>query len=174
MADKIVRGYLANQFGFSETGRESLKRLIIPKIEEIGITVINPFDECAKMLDPRVLEQHQYHSKIMELWEKFSKNVTPTNNNLMQKSDCMLAILDGGHAVDDGVSSEIGYYAGIRQGPIFALRSDFRTAENPWAPINSQVLGYILQSEGTLVYGENALNRWFEEIRKWYNNFSRT
>lgn len=91
----------------------------------------------------------------------------------MQNSDCLLAVLDGGHAVDDGVASEIGYYAGMRRGPIFALRSDFRGGENIAVSINPQLLGYILESKGKLIDGQGALERWFQAIKDWYNSFTK-
>ena len=166
---KKIKAYLANQFGFSETGRYILDTLIIPEIEKIGITVFDPFKGCEKKLDLGYLSQLERYEERVKYWDKFSKKIAPINNDLMHNSDCLLAILDGGHSVDDGVASEIGYYAGIKRGPIFALRSDFRCGENIAVSINPQILGYILQSGGTLVDGPNAIERWFSEIKKWYD-----
>jgi len=171
---KIVRAYLANQFGFSETGRHLLETLVKPKITEIGIIINDPFIECGKELDYAYLaklEKGGKYSTLVSYWKEFSLKVTPINNRLMQNSDCMIAILDGGHALDDGVSSEIGYYAGIARGPIFALRSDFRLAENIAAPINTQVYGYILQSKGMLATIPNAIEKWFSAIKEWHAAF---
>lgn len=171
-----VKAYLANQFGFYELGKRCiLDNFIKPKIQEIGITINDPFVECGKELDFDYLSFLKSHIAVKKYWEKFSHQVTPINNRLMQNSDCLLALLDGGSAIDDGVASEIGYYAGIERGPIFALRSDFRCGENIAVSINPQVLGYILQSKGQLIDGENAVERWFEAIKKWYDSFmSRT
>ena len=169
----VVRGYLANQFGFSETGREYLETRIKPGIAAIGITMLDPFIECGKELDwPYItkLERDGRYSDLKDYWEAFNWKVTPLNNSLMRSSDCMLAILDGGADVDSGVASEIGFYFGIRKGPIFALRSDFRLSENPAAPINAQVMGYIALSKGELVHGPGSLDRWFAKIRAWYDS----
>ena len=165
---KEVKAYLANQLGFSETGRYILDNLIKPRIERIGIIVNDPFLECGKELDLEYVSTLERHEDQRRYWEVFSKKVTPINNALMKNSDCLLAILDGGRGVDDGVSSEIGYYAGINRGPIFALRSDFRCGENMAVSINPQLLGYILMSDGHLAHGPNAMNEWFNEIKKWY------
>ena len=168
---KEVKAYLANQFGFSETGLYLLNNLIKSRIEQIGIIINDPFVECTKELNSEHLSSLKSYNAVKRYWEKFSSKVNPINNRLMQNSDCLLAILDGGHIVDDGVASEIGYYAGIERGPIFALRSDFRCGENIAVTINPQLLGYILQSKGKLIDGESALERWFIEIKNWYDFF---
>ncbi len=83
----------------------------------------------------------------MEILKEFNVKVPIINNNLMEESQCMIALLDGGHSLDDGVSSEIGYYAGrFPEKPIFALRTDFRLCENQAGKINVQVHGYITMS----------------------------
>lgn len=166
---KQVKAYLANQFGFSETGKYVLENLIKPKIQEIGIIINDPFLECGKEFDPDYLSKLERYGERITYYVEFNRKVTPINNRLMRDSDCLLAILDGGHQIDDGVASEIGYYAGIEQGPIFALRSDFRCGENIAANINPQILGYIQQSSGALVDGVNAIERWFSKIQRWYD-----
>jgi len=169
---KEIKGYLANQFGFSETGRHILDTLIKPRIEAMGIIINDPFWECGKILDFAYLSQLKSFDDVKSFWEKFSLKVTPINNELMQESDCEFAILDGGPAIDDGVASEIGYYAAIERGPIFALRSDFRCGENIAVSINPQVLGYILLSKGYLADGHDALEKWFAKIKAWKDAFT--
>jgi hypothetical protein len=166
-----VKGYLSNQFGFSETGRIILEEKIKPKIREIGITINDPFEICGREINREYLATLKSYDDIKKFWEGFSRKVTPINNKLMRDSDCQLAILDGGPAIDDGVGSEIGYYAGIERGPIFALRSDFRLGENISSPINPQIWGYIIQSRGVLAEGVDAMNKWFSAIKDWYDIF---
>jgi hypothetical protein len=179
---KEVRGYLGNQFGFSETGRYILDTLIKPRIGKIGIIINDPFIECAKELDFDFLSnlEKKMYKDVVKFWEDFNKKVQPINDRLMDNSDCMLAILDGSHAVDDGTSSEIGRYCERKHGPIFGLRSDFRISENIAAPINPQIEGYITKSGGKLVYKSDPafvdmkypiLETWFAEIKKWYDSF---
>lgn len=165
---KEVKGYLSNQFGFSETGRILLEEKIKPRIREIGITINDPFEICGKEIDWEYLATLKDYEDVKKFWRAFSMKITPINNRLMKDSDCQLAILDGGPAVDDGVSSEIGYYAGIERGPIFALRSDFRLSENMTVHINSQVFGYIIQSGGVLADGVGAMDKWFSAIKNWH------
>jgi len=168
---KQVKAYLANQFGFSETGQYILDNLIKPRIEKIGLIINDPFLECGKELNFNYLSCLKEYEDRVKYWKEFSDKVTPINNRLMQDSDCLLAILDGGHTIDDGVASEIGYYTGIQRGPIFALRSDFRCGENMAVSINPQLLGYIRQSGGKLIDSPNAaIELWFSEIQKWYDS----
>ena len=166
---KQVKAYLANQFGFSETGKYILESLIKPKIHEIGIIIHDPFLECGKEFDPDYLLKLERYEDRIDYYVEFNSKVSLINNRLMRDSNCLLAVLDGGHQIDEGVASEIGYYAGIEQGPIFALRSDLRSGENIATSVNPQILGYIQHSKGVLVDGNNALERWFSEIQKWYH-----
>jgi hypothetical protein len=177
---KKVKAYLANQLGFSETGKYILENLIIPKVNEIGITINDPFRECEKELDSKHLDKLEKYEDVRNYWDEFNSKVAPINNALMQNSDCQLAILDGGHAVDDGVSSEVGYYAAMKRGPIFALRSDIRRGENLATSINLQLRGYIVESGGKLVEapdpefkGEKypVISTWLSEVRKWSDGF---
>ncbi len=167
------KAYLASQLGFSSTGRYAIDSLIKPRIEEIGIIVYDPFLECAKELDSGYLATLTTYEEVRGYWEDFSAKVTPINNRLMEQSDCLLAVLDGGHVVDDGVASEIGYYAGIRRGPIIAVRTDFRGGENVAMSVNPQLWGYIRQSGGELVTGQDCLGNWFAAIATWYTNFNK-
>lgn len=162
-----LHGYLSNQLGFSQTGNFVLDKLIKPKINDAQITILDPFEEVGKELNLSKVGKIKVHQKVIQYWRTFNEKVTPINNKLMESADCMLAILDGGHAVDDGVASEIGYYAGLNRGPIFALRSDLRLAENVASKINPQVEGYIIQSGGALIDGPNALERWANTIDMW-------
>jgi hypothetical protein len=169
-----VKAYLANQFGFYELGRCILDGIIIPRLKEIGITVNEPFEENKKFLDLDELarlETAGTYREVESFWQRFDAKVTPTNRILMQDSDCLLALLDGGHAIDDGVASEIGDYSEMNRGPIFALRSDFRCGENIGSKINPQVLGYITKSRGALITPPNAIQRWFETTKQWYDSF---
>ena len=165
--------YLSNQLGFSELLRKTtMEGFVIPRLESMGYTVLNPFVECAKYLDFDHLKTLKSYDEVRDFWRIFNRKVAPINNGLMFRSDCMAAILDGGHAVDDGVASEIGYYAGIfTRRPVFALRSDFRISENVEAPVNPQLMGYIEQNDGELFTGPGSVEKWFAALDKFYKSF---
>ncbi len=162
--------YLSNQLGFSEIGRRTLDTLIIPKIKDIGFTVLDPFEMCGKELDFDLLARLNKSEDVKKFWDEFNAKVTTINNNLMNSSVAQCTILDGGHTVDDGVASEIGYFYGAKLGPIFALRSDFRLADNMSTSVNSQILGYIKQSGGSLAVPPNAMDNWFAAIKQHYDS----
>ncbi len=178
-----VKGYLSNQWGFSETGKILVDQ-VKQKIERIGIQVLDPFEECGKELDFNKLEKLTGFEEKRKYWETFSKKVTFINNRLMMNSHCQFAILDGGPAIDDGVSSEIGYYAALSEygrlhrrfesttkefGKIFALRTDFRLGENIGCLVNPQIEGYIYQTGGNI---SQNLNDFFKEIESWYKRIN--
>lgn len=139
-----MKAYLANQLGFNEIGRVFLASFKNQVEEKCRLKILDPFYECEKFLNYDKLSSLKLHSDIIAYWDEFNKKVPTTNNQLMLSSDCMIALLDGGHSLDDGVSSEIGYYNGrFPNKPIFALRTDFRLCENVAGKINAQVMGYI-------------------------------
>lgn len=146
-----MKAYISNQFGFSETGQYLLNNLFYPKIKELGIDILDPFVECSKYLDFDFLNNLDKKSylEVKEFWKSFNSKVTNINNDLMDRSDLMIALLDGGHTVDDGVASEIGYYFNLKK-PIFALRTDIRLVDNMMAPINTQIMGYVCGQGGGL------------------------
>lgn len=147
MNDIRKKAYLANQYGFNEIGRLLLKQIKYNLEFECEFNVLDPFQKCEEVLDINKLKTLTLANDVFAFWEEFNFKVPVINNKLMADSDCMIALLDGGHSLDDGVSSEIGYYAGrFPEKPIFALRTDFRLCENPVGKINVQVLGYITMS----------------------------
>lgn len=160
--------YISNQYGFSETGRYLLDNLFYPKFREMGIAILDPFVECSKHLDMDiVINPRKYtYAQVEDHWKAFNEKVTFINNDLMCDSNLMIALLDGGPATDDGVSSELGYYYAQFNGanPIFALRSDFRLADNMQSNINVQLLGYITGSGGKL---DKTINDHFKSLDDW-------
>lgn len=167
---KEIKAYLANQFGFSETGKYVLDNLIIPKLKKMGLTVFDPFEECGKNLDlecKEKLEKEGKYQEVRNFWEGFISKIGQINQRLLQQSDCLLAILDGGHSSDDGVSNEIGRYSEMKRGPVFALRTDFRLCENMASSVNVMLLDDILKTGGKLC---KSIDEWFSEIEKWCKN----
>ena len=109
--------------------------------------------------------------EVLSFWDDFNRIVGQVNyGELMPRSKFMIAILDGGHALDDGVSAEIGFYAAEYKGEksIIAIRSDFRLAENPAAPINTAVRYFIDQGPyiGSFFSGFDAYDKAVESIAK--------
>ncbi|MEM2956444.1 MAG: nucleoside 2-deoxyribosyltransferase [Candidatus Pacearchaeota archaeon] len=138
--------YLANQLGFSETGRMLLK-MIIPEIEKYFI-VKEPFRDSGII------------KKVTS--KDAAKAIILSNRKLMSKAKIMAPILDGSHAVDDGIAGEIAEFSLKKLGPIIALRTDLRQHDSNFA-INPQIEGYIKDSGGKICF---SLAEWFSELRK--------
>jgi nucleoside 2-deoxyribosyltransferase len=139
--------YLANQLGFSETGKIILSKHIIPELEKY-FTVLEPFRDSGTI------------KKMTS--QDAAKAIILLNRKLMSKSKVMAPILDGSHATDDGIASEIAEYALKRIGPIIALRTDLRQHDSNFA-VNPQLSGYIRESGGKLCA---SLAEWYSELRK--------
>jgi hypothetical protein len=134
----LVPAYVASQLGFSDL-KDFLKSYYRRLEDEAGVLALCPFAACREYLDFDALSRARSIDQLMGFWHGFNSLVGPVNyGELMPRSRFMIAILDGGHALDDGVSAEIAYYATEYRGqkPIIAIRSDIRLAENPAAPIN--------------------------------------
>lgn len=169
-----LKAYLANQLGFSALF-SNLLHDFKGVIEELEIKVYEPFEEGGRYFskDFERIGSIENHVEKRIAWESLSEKLARLNIKLMNDSDCLIALLDGGHAVDDGVSSEIGYYAGIKRGPIFGLRTDSRLADNMGSPINLQIHEFIKLSKGKLIdyshYGSDCINVLLKAIENWKN-----
>jgi len=160
----LVPAYVASQLGFSTIGKVQLNALHDRLREEAGVLPLCPFTACAEYLDFSRLGAAHTIDDVLGFWDEFNRLLGPVNyDELMPRSKFMIAILDGGHAVDDGVATEIGFYAGRYQGekPILGIRSDFRLAENPAAPINPAIRYFLDQGpfNGQFFHGAEAYDR---------------
>lgn len=155
----LVPAYVASQWGFS--GMEQLQEFYGRLKKEAKVLPLCPFTACGEYLDFPRLGKCRTIDEVLKFWDEFNRTVGPVNyGELMPRSKFMVAILDGGHDVDDGVAAEIGYYAAKYEGqrPIIGIRKDFRLAENPAAPINPAVRYFIDQGpyQGSFFSGPDA------------------
>ncbi len=156
----LVPAYVASQLGFSDL-KDHLGLYYNRLKDEAGVLALCPFAACSEYLDFNTLDQAKSIEDVMGFWQDFNALVGPVNyGELMPRSKLMIAILDGGHALDDGVSAEISYYAERYQDskPIIGIRSDIRLAENPAAPINPAIRHFLDQGPygNKLVVGPGA------------------
>src|SRR3989344_2002096 len=157
----LAPAYIASQLGFSSIGMTQLNMLYQCLREEANVLPLCPFTACSEYLDIPILENLKVAKEVLNFWSNFNRIIGQVNyGELMPRSKLMIAILDGGHALDDGVSAEIGFYAGkyIGRKPIVGIRGDFRLAENPAAPINSAIRHFMDQGpyNGLFFTGPNA------------------
>lgn len=159
--------YVGSQFGFNEPGKSYLNDFFYPKLEELGILPLCPFSACEEYLN---LSQFKVDMTVQEqtiLWNEFNKIIGKVNyETLMPKAKFMIALLDGSHPVDDGLSAEVAYFA-ERYGRVLGIRSDIRISENPDAPINPAVRYFIDLGPfgGKFFIGPSAYDRAFREIK---------
>lgn len=170
-AGLLVPAYVASQLGFSASGKEQLNKFYNRLRDESGVLALCPFTACGEYLDFSRLADSKTIDEVLGFWNEFNKIVGPVNyRELMPRSKLMIAILDGGHALDDGVSAEIGFYAAEYKGrkPVVGIRSDFRLAENPAALINPAVRYFIDQGpyNGFFFSGLDAYDKAVESIAK--------
>ena len=141
--------YIASPLGFSESGREYLYNILIPKIIQKDCEVIDPW----KLTDEELIKNVESLELSIEKYNKWTEvNVIIGKNNVLgiEKSDGLLAVLDGPD-VDSGTASEIGYAAALGK-KIVGFRSDFRLAgDNIGSIINLQV-EYFIKMTGGKIY----------------------
>lgn len=167
----LVPAYIANQFGFSASGKEFLNKFYNRLRNEAGILPLCPFNSCKEYLDKNKLCSLKTIDEQFAFWDDFNKIVGKVNYEiLMPKSKLMIALLDGSHSIDDGIAAEIGFYAAKYNGdkPIVGIRSDFRLSENPAAPINIAVRYFMDQGpyNGFFFNGPDAYDKALKQMKE--------
>lgn len=166
----LVPVYVGSQMGFSVPGRYFIDNVFYPKLLELRVLPLCPFKACGEYMDiSNLFNEELSVKKSKEHWDRFNGLVGVVNyETLMPKSEFMIALMDGSHALDDGLSAEVGYYA-ERLGDVIGIRSDFRMAENIAALINPAV-SYFMKAKaygnGRLFTGMDAYERAYEAIKE--------
>jgi len=144
-----IKIYLAGPLGFSEAGREFHYRSIIPIIKNLGYSYYNPWKTKLNKKIERV-SSLDYGKKKRNEWYKLNIEMGKLNTSEIDRSDILLAVLDGTD-VDSGTAAEIGY-AYARGKKIIGYRGDLRlSADNEGSTVNLQVEYFIRSSGGTIV-----------------------
>ena len=152
-----VPAYVGSQLGFNAPGREYLKSLYA-KLREVSVWPICPFKASDENLSAPLFDGTRTLDDLTVDWGRFNTGIGKTNyEQLMPYCKLMIAVMDGGHAIDDGLSAEIAYFA-VKHGLVLGIRSDFRLAENIAAPINPAVRYFLDMGpfNGHFFYGTDA------------------
>ena len=159
----MTKIYIASPLGFSESGRYFLYERIVPLMDKLSLSCIDPWKLTPEKLIEKVNKIEDADERKNE-WIKLNRIIAENNKNGIIESDGILAILDGTD-VDSGTASEIGFGAAMNK-KICGYRSDFRRAgDNDGAIVNLQVEYFIFNSGGRIVSDllelENELSRIF-------------
>ncbi len=169
----LVPAYVGSQLGFNTPGLNFLA-VFYPRLQqEAGVLPLCPFKACSEYLDFSKLSDDMPLRQYREFWEEFNQLIGPVNyETLMPCSKFMIALFDGSHAVDDGLSAEVGFYATSHK-PIIGIRSDFRLSENISATINPAVRYFIDSGiyPGQFFDGPNAYERAHAAIKTLADKF---
>ena len=150
MAKHGLRVYLASPYGFTVAGNKYLQKTMVPFLEQSGITVLDPWADLKSVSETiKDIEKSDSIKSRLEKYRALNANLARENEALIDKADCVLAVLDGTD-VDSGVAAEIGYAYG-KSMLVYGLRSDFRqTGDNIGATVNLQVEYFIKNSGGRI------------------------
>lgn len=163
----MVKAYVASPLGFSEAGRLFYYGELLPRIQEYGFEVLDPWK-----LTPNSLIQTAtrlpYGEKKRSRWRAVDKIMGRNNAEAIKVSQIVIAVLDGVD-VDSGTASEIGYAAAIGKA-IEGYRGDYRlSADNIGTSVNLQVEYFIALGGGivtsTLEKLEKRLGARYEELK---------
>lgn len=165
----LVPAYVGSQLGFSWIGNRGLATEVHPMLREAGVYVLDPFAACSEYLDFSKIGHFKTVEEEFRFWDKFNRTVGVVNyQTLMPRAKFMVALFDGGHALDDGLCSEVAYFAGKLSKPVVGIRSDVRMGENPAAVMNPAIRYFIDKGpyKGEFFHGPNCYDRAYESIRK--------
>jgi nucleoside 2-deoxyribosyltransferase len=112
-----------------------------------GAEVLDPWDGISSewFAAAALLAEPERTAELVVVNER----VGARNADLLDRCDCVLAVLDGTD-VDSGTAAEIGY-ARARGKPVVGLRTDLREGgENAGTPVNLQVAHFIHASGGSV------------------------
>lgn len=151
----LVPVYVGGDYGFNFKGRFFMDQWLRPRLEEAGAFILDPFEACGEFLDFKSLQDDNQTIAQRRLVDKgFNDVINMVNNGiLMPRAGYMLAELEG-KVLDDGVSSEVAYFAS-NFGPVIGVRSDIRPGENSDSGINAQVKSYMTIEDYGGKYFEN-------------------
>lgn len=141
----LVPAFVGSQFGFSPYLRKRvLETDIYPRLRsECGVLPLCPFTAALEHLDLSRLSHSMTVQDNLAFWEDFNRLIGEVDYGcLMPRAKFMLALLDGSHAVDDGLAADVTNFA-THYGYVVGIRSDFRLAENPASPINPAIRYFI-------------------------------
>jgi len=151
--------YIASPYGFTDSGRFFLNERMLPLIKKYEFKILDPWADMSK-IELKIENIYKKNSKSSDLKKELSKlnfEIGLQNKTLIEKSDLILAILDGTD-VDSGVAAEIGYAFGNNK-KIIGYRSDFRqSGDNEGSVINLQVEFFIKESGGEILKNLSELN----------------
>lgn len=142
------RVYVASPLGFAASTQAFMEELM-PRLQQV-VDVANPWDDV-RFVDEftRIATLDSYAERVARLQE-INMELGRSNAERIDKSDAVLAILDGVD-VDSGTAAEIGY-AFAKGKRVYGLRTDFRLAgDNLGAIVNLQVEYFITASGGRIV-----------------------
>lgn len=158
-----MRIYLAGPLGFSEAGRVYQYGTIIPELQRLGHEVIDPWRSTSQEKIDAILSM-PYGVEKREAWKGLNRVIGANNQAGIDRSDAVLAVLDGVD-VDSGTASEIGY-AFANNRPIIGYRGDFRlSADNEGSTVNLQVEYFIRQSGGNIITSLADLSTALDNIK---------
>jgi nucleoside 2-deoxyribosyltransferase len=157
-----IKIYLAGPLGFSEAGRAFHKQKIIPMIESLGHTVLDPW---ADQGEAAAVVKLPFGVPKRNAWRKINPQIGRKNQMLIDSCDAIIAVLDGTD-VDSGTAAEIGYGFAKRK-LIVGYRGDFRlSADNEGGIVNLQVEYFIRASGGAIITEIDELPKTMKKLAR--------
>jgi nucleoside 2-deoxyribosyltransferase len=150
-----VKIYLAGPYGFSEAGRAFLYGTLVPRLEQAGAVVLDPWKLTDAALFSATAAMPAGEARVAA-WRALNAVIGGNNVSAIEACDLVVAVLDGAD-VDSGTAAEIGFAYG-RGKRVLGYRGDFRlTADNEGAIVNLQVEYFIRASGGAIFLTMEAL-----------------
>jgi nucleoside 2-deoxyribosyltransferase len=144
----MKRIYMASPLGFAASTTAFMDEAV-SRLSEI-VAVENPWDDVRFVSEfEEIATLDSYAERVARL-QTINTELGRTNTERIDKSDAVMAILDGVD-VDSGTAAEIGY-AFAKGKKVYGIRTDFRLAgDNIGATVNLQVQYFIEASGGRVV-----------------------
>jgi len=156
--------YVAGPLGFSEAGRSFHDKTIVPMLERLGHTVLDPWKLTVGKKIARV-QAMPYGPVRRQKWAALNRVMGENNARAIARCDLVFAVLDGVD-VDSGTAAEIGYAFALGK-TILGYRGDFRlSADNEGSTVNLQVEYFIRRSGGTIISSIRGLSAALSRVQR--------
>ena len=168
----LVPAYVGSGLGFNHPGRVFLNGIFYPKLRKSRVLELCPFKACGEYLDFSKMSGDMSVMSQLEFWNEFGNIIGKVNyETLMPRAKFMIGLFEG-HAADEGLAAEVAHFAN-NHGPVIGIRTDFRLAENPAAPINPAIRYFIDNGpfEGQFFSGEETYEQAYKAIENLADKF---
>ncbi len=165
MSDTKLKAYLSAAFGFNEWGRTYMEDVFVPRLEDAGIDIINPWTLTSdEEKSPIVGMPHGAERMAAE--KQLRDTIARRNRIGIDTCNFMIAVLDG-ISLAPGIVAEMCYAVGKGK-VVFAWHASLLRLQEERPPLNLPIEYFIEHSGGRVCTNFDGLIESAQRFRSLY------